>query len=60
MQAIEVPETLLKKRKQNDKLREEKIAAAKAARKVCIVSTFGPIRLSPSTFKMMHIYNRMG
>ncbi|KIJ31681.1 hypothetical protein M422DRAFT_229532 [Sphaerobolus stellatus SS14] len=31
--AIEVPETLLKKRKQNDKLREEKLAAAQAARK---------------------------
>ncbi|KAF8511384.1 60S ribosomal protein L7 [Gautieria morchelliformis] len=30
---IEVPETLLKKRKQNDKLREEKIVAASAARK---------------------------
>jgi len=31
--AIEVPETLLKKRKQNDKLREEKLAAASSARK---------------------------
>ncbi|KAF8528188.1 60S ribosomal protein L7 [Hysterangium stoloniferum] len=30
---IEVPETLLKKRKQNDKIREEKIVAATAARK---------------------------
>lgn len=33
-QAIEVPETLLKKRKQNEKAREERIAAATAARKV--------------------------
>ncbi|PFH54225.1 hypothetical protein AMATHDRAFT_72734 [Amanita thiersii Skay4041] len=31
--AIEVPETLLKKRKQNDKAREERLAAAVAARK---------------------------
>ena len=31
--AIEVPETLLKKRKQTDKAREEKLAAAAAARK---------------------------
>ncbi|KAF8643835.1 hypothetical protein AX16_008852 [Volvariella volvacea WC 439] len=31
--AIEVPETLLKKRKQNEKAREERIAAATAARK---------------------------
>ncbi|KAH8826990.1 60S ribosomal protein L7 [Flagelloscypha sp. PMI_526] len=30
---IEVPETLLKKRKQNEKVREEKLAAAAAARK---------------------------
>ncbi|GJJ10716.1 hypothetical protein Clacol_004943 [Clathrus columnatus] len=30
---IEVPETLLKKRKQNEKAREEKVAAAQAARK---------------------------
>lgn len=33
-QAIEVPETLLKKRKQNEKIREEKLAAAASARKV--------------------------
>jgi large subunit ribosomal protein L7e len=33
-QAIEVPETLLKKRKQNEKAREERLAAATAARKV--------------------------
>lgn len=33
-QAIEVPETLLKKRKQNEKAREERLAAAAAARKV--------------------------
>ncbi|KAF8350582.1 60S ribosomal protein L7 [Amanita rubescens] len=31
--AIEVPETLLKKRKQNDKAREERLVAAAAARK---------------------------
>jgi len=31
--AIEVPETLLKKRKQNDKAREERLAAAASARK---------------------------
>jgi large subunit ribosomal protein L7e len=31
--AIEVPETLLKKRKQNEKAREERLAAASAARK---------------------------
>ncbi|THH04601.1 hypothetical protein EW145_g5397 [Phellinidium pouzarii] len=31
--AIEVPETLLKKRKQNEKVREERLAAASAARK---------------------------
>ncbi|KAJ8079126.1 60S ribosomal protein L7 [Marasmius tenuissimus] len=31
--AIEVPETLLKKRKQNEKAREERLAAATAARK---------------------------
>jgi large subunit ribosomal protein L7e len=34
LQAIEVPETLLKKRKQNEKAREERLAAATAARKV--------------------------
>ena len=34
MQTIEVPETLLKKRKQNEKAREERLAAATAARKV--------------------------
>jgi hypothetical protein len=34
LQTIEVPETLLKKRKQNEKAREEKLAAAVAARKV--------------------------
>ena len=33
-QDIEVPETLLKKRKQNEKAREERLAAAIAARKV--------------------------
>ena len=33
-QDIEVPETILKKRKQNEKAREEKLAAAAAARKV--------------------------
>ena len=34
MQDIEVPETFLKKRKQNEKAREERLAAATAARKV--------------------------
>ena len=34
-QDIEVPETLLKKRKQTEKAREERLAAAAAARKVC-------------------------
>ena len=33
-QDIEVPETILKKRKQNEKAREERLAAAVAARKV--------------------------
>jgi hypothetical protein len=33
-QDLEVPETLLKKRKQNEKAREERLAAAVAARKV--------------------------
>ncbi|KAF4576712.1 60S ribosomal protein L7 [Pleurotus pulmonarius] len=33
LQAIEVPETLLKKRKQNEKAREERLLAATAARK---------------------------
>ena len=36
MQDVEVPETLLKKRKQNEKAREERLAAAVAARKVCV------------------------
>ena len=35
-QDIEVPETILKKRKQNEKAREERLAAATAARKVCV------------------------
>lgn len=35
---IEAPETLLKKRKQNEKAREEKLAAALAARKVSLWS----------------------
>ena len=34
LQDVEVPETLLKKRKQNEKAREERLAAAVAARKV--------------------------
>ena len=33
-QAIEVPETILKKKNQNAKAREERLAAATAARKV--------------------------
>ena len=37
LQQIEVPETLLKKRKQNEKAREERLAAAVAARKVCSI-----------------------
>ena len=48
-QAIEVPETLLKKRKQNDKLREEKLASASAARKVRTCLPSPPIFLC-----MMH------
>jgi len=39
-QTIEVPETLLKKRKQNEKVREEKLAAAAAARKVRFPSLY--------------------
>ena len=35
LQDVEVPETILKKRKQNEKAREERLAAATAARKVC-------------------------
>jgi hypothetical protein len=41
-QDIEVPETLLKKRKQNEKAREERLAAAVAARKVRIDLGFAP------------------
>lgn len=42
LQHIEVPETLLKKRKATDKAREERLAAALAARKVSdyLCSTF--------------------
>jgi large subunit ribosomal protein L7e len=39
IQDIEVPETLLKKRKQNEKAREDKLAAVAAARKVSFSST---------------------
>lgn len=39
VQDIEVPETLLKKRKQNEKAREDKLAAITAARKVRYSST---------------------
>lgn len=35
-QQIEVPETLLKKRKATDKAREERLASALAARKVSV------------------------
>ena len=35
-QHVEVPETLLKKRKQTEKAREERLAAATAARKVSL------------------------
>lgn len=44
--SIEVPETLLKKRKQNEKAREDRLAAATAARKVIIFPSF----------YMMHIF----
>lgn len=47
VQDIEVPETLLKKRKQNEKAREEKLVAITAARKVRYTS--------PLAF-MMHIF----
>lgn len=43
-QDIEVPETHLKKRKQTEKAREEKLAAAAAARKVRFTSDY------PNTF----------
>lgn len=46
VQDVEVPETLLKKRKQNEKAREEKLAAITAARKV---------RYSSARALMMHI-----
>jgi len=46
-QDIEVPETLLKKRKQNEKAREEKLAAITAARKV---------RYSSARALVMHIF----
>ena len=42
LQDVEVPETLLKKRKQNEKAREERLAAAVAARKVCRHSDISP------------------
>ena len=48
MQDIEVPETLLKKRKQNEKAREDKFAAVAAARKV---------RYSPTCVFVMHIFH---
>jgi len=48
-QAIEVPETLLKKRKQNEKAREERLAAAAAARKVICVFKF-------YSYIMMHTF----
>ncbi len=35
-QDIEVPETLLKKRKQNEKAREERLEKAATAKKVCV------------------------
>ena len=50
-QAIEVPETLLKKRKQNEKAREERLIAATAARKV---SKFRFTRTFPFPSNMMH------
>ena len=47
VQDIEVPETLLKKRKQNEKAREDRLAAITAARKVRYTSACAP---------MMHIF----
>lgn len=49
-QDIEVPETLLKKRKQNEKAREERLEKATASRKV---------RFSLSPPFMMHIHPGM-
>lgn len=40
LQTIEVPETLLKKRKQNDKAREDRLVAAAAARKVIMLANY--------------------
>ena len=50
---MEVPETILKKRKQDEKAREERLAAAAAARKV---STY-PLRfgIAFGYSVMMHI-----
>ena len=39
-QDIEVPETILKKRKQNEKAREERQAKAAETRKVCICRVY--------------------
>ena len=46
-QAIEVPETLLKKRKQNEKAREERLIAATAARKVRTLQIYTHFTFSP-------------
>ena len=43
VQAISVPETLLKKRKQNEKAREERLAAATEARKVSDHDALNPL-----------------
>lgn len=50
LQHVEVPETLLKKRKQTEKAREERLAKAAEARKVCYCS-------SRSLFKFFRIRN---
>jgi hypothetical protein len=52
-QQIAVPETLLKKRRSNDKTREEKLAKATEARKVCVnpfLLLFAPSSSTPFPF----------
>lgn len=52
LQQIEVPETLLKKRKATDKAREERLAAALTARKVSISQLYfiSHVCFSPSCY----------
>lgn len=58
LQQIEVPETLLKKRKATDKAREERLAAALAARKVSLrVPIASCIHTSFSSIAAMMISN---